>query len=196
MSEIMGPDYFYIHPAKTAGTAIAAVLRKQFQGKQSSIAYLPKAVAKGKFVFATVRNPYDRCLSLWWSLCSPGDRYGVVKAGKTTPVDLLRFIASGEFAIHKDTRNVRQLHQTCSEHIGKFKLDAVIRFETLLEDFNKLPFVKKPLTKIPIENRKPHGRPDRRPLSDPEFVCIVREWSAEDFTRFGYDPNVMPKEVN
>lgn len=195
MAETVGPSYYYIHSAKTAGMAIFTTLQAKYGGIHTSRASLSKAVVKGKFIFASVRNPYDRCLSLWHALVSPGDHYGVVAAGKTEPVELLQYIISGEFAKHGHDPAAGHLYQTCSEHIGSVKLDATLHFETLLADFNALPFVKSPLSELPIVNRKPTGRPPRWPLELPEFRRLVEEWCAEDFVRYGYRVGVIPEET-
>lgn len=195
MSETVGPSYFYIHVAKTAGMAIFTELHKRFGGRQTTLSKLPHALATGKFIFASVRNPYDRCLSLWHSLVSPGDFYGVIAAGKTDPVELLKYIVSGEFLKNGHVRRAGHLSQSCTGQIGDVKLDAVLHFETLLADFNKLPFVKEPLTELPLVNRKPRGRPERWPLKIPEFCQLVEQWCAKDFVRYGYEVGVMPEET-
>jgi len=190
----IGPGYFYIDPAKTASRAISAVLAERYNGQQCTMDELPAAVAAGAFVFASVRNPYDRCLSLWWSLTTPGDRYGVAAAAGRSPIDCLQYLSGGAFARANGATHVH-LTQSCSENVGDVKLDAVVRFESLLEDFNRLPFVTEPLAEIPIVNRKLSGRPLRWPLLDLGFLRAVESWLADDFERFGYEIGEIPNEV-
>jgi len=200
MSEVRGPTYFYIHTAKTAGQAITSVLVERYGGEACTMKLLPAAVAAGAFIFTSVRNPFDRCLSLWHSLIGAGDYYKITAAGKTEPVACMRYISSGDWRRRSMEHPAGHLDKTCSEHIGDVKLDAVLHFETLLEDFNRLPFVTEPLAELPISNRKSwgnnHGRPERWPLELPEFLQVVREWCKDDFIRFNYDIDKIPEEVH
>ena len=195
---VTGPGYYYFDCAKTATQAVTTILKGQYGGVLAWNDAVAAARDRGKYVFATVRNPYDRALSLWHVLCRPGDYHGVVAAGVTDPAACIRYLADGSYrrlrrAAGRTTRE--HLSETCSEWCGPGKLDAVVRFESLLEDVNRLPFIKAPLAEMPVVNRKPGPRPPRWPLDLPAFRGAVEEWMADDFERFGYEVGVMPEEI-
>lgn len=186
---IEGPEYYYIHCSKTASMSIRTVLMSDYGGSPTIDPWQREA-SHSKFTFASVRNPYERCLSLWWSLIQGGDSYGVVDAVGTDPVAVLDFTLGGGWGSgecpHRKQVGYSDLTRSCVDHIGNHRLDAVIRYESLNEDFSALPFVDCP-TILPIVNRKSSGRPDRWPLELPEFIEAVNRYCAKDFIVFDYE---------
>jgi len=184
---IEGPTYFYVNCAKTASRAITSELCEHYGGVRSCE---PWQYTGDKFVFASVRNPYERCLSLWWALTQAGDGYGVVSAVGDDPVAVLDFVFGAEWGAgirpHPRQGKTSNLCKSCYGFCAGLKVEAVIRYEHLDADFSALPFVQCD-TVLPVVNRKSSGRPPRWPLEQPAFIEAVHRYCAEDFIAFDYE---------
>jgi len=132
---------FYAIP-KTGTRSIYAFLQKNFGGKiiKDHRHTAPKEF-KDYFSFTVIRNPYDRVCSQWWSTCKRNkDRYGYLaqfeKRGMENTV-------KNWLQIRKEERiDIRKIQGTQSIFIKNNNIDMFLKFETLQEDFNKLPFIK------------------------------------------------------
>ena len=192
---VKGPTYFYIDPSKTATQSIIAMLN-QYYGAEPAVALVFGAmVPADTFVFASVRDPYSRAISLWWSTCghSSGDYYGWTKHCPDL-LSMVRWLYYKEWErtddpkVHKKSPSMRNITYTMSEWIAGVKLDYLIHYETLDADFRKLPFYTGQPEELPILNRKSNARArgkDEEYLT-PEVIEAINEWCCDDFEHFGY----------
>ena len=82
-----------------------------------------------------------------------------------------------------------KMHLVCHPqkywHRGN-KIDQVLKFENLNEDFKTLPFIQ-PSVELPLRNNtRPHRPPAKEMLCD-EAVALVNELYAIDFDYLGYE---------
>jgi hypothetical protein len=175
----------FIHVPKCAGQSVRHALRTYYggdeqRGEHHHTTALP-AWAREFFAFAIVRNPYDRAISLWFSMVKTreDDRYGLRKqCGSTELLPFLRWLVSiepydpilyGQAAWLRDTR-----------------LDRVLRFENLQTECERLPFwpAAKP-GPLPFRNRS-KGRLPWTIYCDSEAIALIEQWAGDDFEAYGY----------
>lgn len=159
--------FYFIHVAKTGGTAICYAL-----GIQHGPHPLASTAPHGVFSFAMVRNPYDRLQSAFHFARD------ALKETMLQGVSFCEFVLDGPALAWQPA-----LFQPMCE-----QLDAPVgyigRFEQLERCFSQV------CTQIGI-NRPPrlpvrYRTVNKEPYSH-EMRSAVRERYAKDFTRFGYD---------
>lgn len=108
----------FLHPTKTGGTSIINVLDLKKNHKP-----LHNKMGRGFFKFASVRNPYDRVVSLFYFL----------KHYETSSFDI--FLEELKFLKNQ----INYLPQNLYTHIGGKKyVDEIIYFEEIEENFFKI----------------------------------------------------------
>lgn len=187
------PKIVFVALPKTGTRTIYDILTKHFNGKlyQEHHDVIPTNMVD-HFSFCTVRNPYDRACSMWWSTSMRGlDKRGFVKKAKAkgwdnTLTSFMRVVDAG--GIGQD-----RILRTQEMFITPNRIDAKLRFTHLEEDFNKLPFVTEPI-KLPSLNMtkektgpNPHARPPWEQMMTREVVQLVNKVYGKDFKVSGYD---------
>lgn len=148
----------------------------------------------GRFTFAYVRNPWERCVSVWAK--QRGDIAKKPRAHKDTMPgefgDYIRALVDVECRLQgNDTSNVHAQHyHTQSDYLrtphGEWTADFVGRFETLWEDFARI------CKKLDVSYPGPHRLKNwtqHRPYQEyytPELREIVAHHEAEMIERFRY----------
>lgn len=132
------------------------------------------AALKKHFAFTVVRNPYDRMISYWWSTCM---REG--GAGHSLEEFLKRPIQP----------NIREFQHP---YIERNRIDKVIHFENLVQEFKQLPFYIKGTEfgwlnpTIKPSTKHPNPRPPTSELLTPEVQNTIATKFAKDFEVCGY----------
>lgn len=183
------PPFVFTGITKTATQTMFAVLSRYYGGRlddnvNAHSVEIPE-YARDRFTFTVCRNPYDRAVSLWWSTTQipdevKFDRYGF-RAACPNPDDFTAFARwlATDAPEHELTR-------TQAAHVAGVRLDAVLRFESLAEDFNRLPFYRGEPKVWPRENQTINERGPWQDYMTDEARRWVLEWCADDFNRFGY----------
>lgn len=200
------PKIAYPLIPKTGTRTMLQVLGELFpNGKQISghkLEIIPNDI-DDHFVFTTVRNPYDRLCSAWWSTCKRGeDRYGYLKAFKrhklpNEMLSFLRMIDEGKDPRHQGRpggARTNAMHAWSMKYwTTKFHIDKILRFENLLEDFRSLPFIPGDI-ELPhinpttfVVDYNPHVRPPWQELIGEEEAKLVNLMFKDDFEEFGYE---------
>ena len=166
--------WIYIGPYKCASNTLHDMLRKSpFGGawyggvKNWHSARIPVG-RWDHFTFCTVRNPYDRVISM----------YEYYKKLNPNCSDLMNF--------PKFVTTLGTLHNwstTISESVRGARIDAFIRVEYIREDLMRLRLTDQGLN-VPHWNKGTycHGKPY---YTEP-LISKVADWAREDFMRFGY----------
>lgn len=160
------PKFVYLRPTRTGSTSIQDILSAsnrtaehfgQMHNKE------PIRNLEQYYTFTSVRNPFGRAVSMYCFLI-PQNFGKTFRQFLETPFNALT--------------------QPVSDLVGDWKLDHVIRFENLLEDFKKLPFIDNSL-KFPRRNPADYYRAPEDFYGEQEVV-LVKEKYRSDFDRFGY----------
>jgi hypothetical protein len=195
-------NFLFVHIPKTAGNSIQNVLRDYSEDKIVCLAphqdgferfevrsdkfnihkhstlrdyqaELGDEVLQRLFKFATVRNPWERMISLFFSAGrgpAAWDREQFVKFVAQKP-SLADYVALGG--------NNTKPHRFDN-------MDYLIRYENLNDDFNKVcNLIGIPWVPLPVRNKS-----NRRHYSsyyDDELVELVRNRFPEEIIHFGYE---------
>ena len=144
----------FIAVPKTGTRTIYKVLEEQYDGRRQVDHQISvPGVNRNFFTFIIKRNPYDRICSVYWALCRrnpKSDAYGWIKSlnerGLANNLEnFLLIVKSGKK--HRVNHPIPQY-----KYYRGNRIDRVLRFENLQEDFNQLPFVKGPF-ELPHANR-------------------------------------------
>jgi len=185
-------DVVFVAIPKTGTRSIYYILKNQYGGKlyKEHLPVIPKQFIH-YFSFCVVRNPYDRICSAYWSLCHrQGDRYGYkgMFAKRRQPNTLVSFLDAIKLDFQRRRRELPQ-YKFHEEN----RIDQILRYETLQEDFNTLPFLTNPVT-LPRSNSTTEGRTKATPKPRPPWEQLVtveagqmiNEMFAKDFKLFNY----------
>lgn len=185
-------QFIFVHIPKVAGVSIEtnfkefAVNNKGSNGEKlirHSIARqirdtLPGDIFRNYFKFAFVRNPWDRWVSLYFFILQ-----------KTTHEEHERvksFRNFDKFVVESINQKRAQQINAITDENGKFLVDFVGRYETLVEDIHTvcriLNISKK--TAFPYLNQSRHR--DYRAYYSEETKRMVEEYFKDDIRLFGY----------
>jgi hypothetical protein len=140
------------------------------------------------FRWTVVRNPYDRCFSLWWFECkNPNRRTKSPHFGMSFREHMLMNIRCRD---HGDPlHDVPEARMTQTRYVEQSGAQRVFHLE-FLDELQQLPFFNK-IHPIPHHNQASSDRPRHF------FECfggdeeeLVWEYCAEDFKNFGYKRNL------
>jgi len=181
--------FIYIAIAKTGTRSVYNILKEKYGGKEigDHRREVPEQY-KQMFTFTTVRNPYDRACSAYWSVCNEnaGDKYGWItlfksKGYKNTLANYLWCVSEG---LGYQTTSVPQMFW-----ITPNRIDYTIRMERFEYGFSKLPFVSGN-DRLPHENSSRFTKFPPRPVSSAlltnEAITLINKIYREDFDHLEY----------
>lgn len=176
----------YTAPCKTATQTMFEVLREWYDGTLLANVNMhdPRIPPQFHdwFSFITVRNPYDRAVSLWWSTTQRTvDKYQFRQLCPR-PDDFTSFCQW----LATDAPD-RDLTWTMSQYVKLERIDAILHFETLQQDFAKLPLYRGEPGTWPHENQTINSREPWQHYMTDEAAMWVQRWAGEDFDTFGYE---------
>ena len=179
---------------KTATRSIYRFLANEYDGKiQGDHKTIIPSDYKDFFKFAVVREPYDRLCSAYWHSCwrPDRDRYQFEKRMKERglPNTFESFL---EIIQDPNTRGRHATTQT--SYLANNTFDMLLRFETLSEDFNKLPFLEHPVELDVVNSTysKPFKSRKVRPANNdklltPRAIELINKVYRNDFEKLGYE---------
>jgi len=175
------PKVVFVAIPKTGTRSVTEYIRtylaaKRFKGTSTHTVKIPRALSH-HYSFTVVRNPFDRLVSYWWSTCMRPQGF---------QLSFEQFLKREHPSLQSRTQSYFQY-----PYIVENKLDKIIRYETLNEEFQQLPFYKdrttlqwlNPTTKV-WKNIPP--RPPTSELLTPKIKDIIRSDFAKDFEVCGY----------
>lgn len=156
---------------------------------------LEHARSLGLYVFTTVRNPYNRLLSLWVQVASPGyePKHHVLDAdGKSVLYDGMPFYQFAYEALRIPPQSADPHYRPQYLLTDNFNgIDQLLRVETLARDWAQLQRkAKQPLRDIEWHNRSQHGSCWQ--YYTPYLMSMVQEYYAQDFAMLGYSTELPP----
>ena len=172
----------FLAPQKTGTRSVYEIMKKYYNGRplEEHGENIPDRDKKSHYTtFITARNPYDRIISLWWSMCKrEGDRYEYKKLMQDKKLDnrpesFLKVLKPRESRTQADY------------HKGN-RIDYIIHTENLEEEFKQLPFYK-PEIEFPCINTTSDVRPSTKDLINDEYINLINNMYKEDFDLLGYE---------
>lgn len=187
---MVGDEWVYIAPPKTGTRSMYAWLAEHYGGKRVHPSEDHQRVIpdehRDKFVFTTVRNPYARFVSIYWSMYPPRawSRQAKLRqqVGGARMSDLLTLLTTrgdelgvGGMPIHTFLDDV--------------KPDMLLRIEHINEDREMLPFQWSGRAPDPVtrENRIAGSSPKVRDVLHPDLRKQIQTWAGSDFELGGYE---------
>lgn len=175
------PNYFFIHIEKTGGTSIEKALGLP---KQNHVPYkhLPPNVKRDSFLFAFVRNPWDKVVSQY---------HFRKRVGQAMPknLDFNSWLIKAYVENHKSVFDVPVMFKTCkwwiSDDNNEVKVDFIGRFENITRDYNIVRGLIKEGEDLTHENATQRDR-DYRVYYTDETAEIISNHFKEDIELFGY----------
>lgn len=143
---------------------------------------------KNYYAFITVRNPYDRAVSMWYFVInSIGSTKSHIKFKEGVPsgsfVDFMKFLI-----VERKNNLENPFFRTQAEYLKPNRFDMILEMEKLGNDFNKLPFLHheeelKHLNKtIDVSNIIDVPRKvNAFNYINQEAIDLINEYYAEDF---------------
>lgn len=207
------PKFLYIDIPKTASRSTLLTLRKNFDGDifRPPLSHNPDPTEgyDDYFKFCTVRHPYDRMCSLWWHTCKRGlDKWNYISdmgANENTLLNFLKVYKARRESVDistywaswpRETGNWDSIHIAPQNlYAENINFDCILRYETLQEDFNKLPFMTAPIelpvmntTLVPSRNHREGFilRPPTEEMLNDETKEFIYNMSKEEFDMFNY----------
>lgn len=177
--------FVYLGPPKTASTTLHHWLSQPAfcdhrweplpDSQHSSV--LPTGV-EHYFKFASIRDPFDRCVSLWRHSQSRTS----LAAGDAPEMTFSQFVF--------DWQDSASYFYRCSQRqlLGSVQLDAIVRFEHLEQDLFRLPFIAaaQNLEPLPMKNRNPvHRLQTWASLRTGTLEAVIRYRWGDDLAAFG-----------
>lgn len=167
------PNVVFVAIPKTGTRSVVKYMEKHLGarktiGTRTHSIRIPPALRK-HYAFTTIRNPFDRMVSYWWSTCMRPQ--------------------GSKMKFETFLRGNKRSHQY--PFITNNKLDKIIRYENLNEEFATLPFYIEgtSLEHINTTVREWNGIPPRPPtheLITPKIEKMIVEIFAKDFEVLGY----------
>lgn len=185
----------FIHIPKTGGGSVQQALRQAgFLGGKASHSTYMSYKKRPKIVAVTLRNPYDRFLSMYyWTMKKP-------KLYKSK-IDI-NSITFEKFVLEDEYKNIINSYQyywkplthwiTDNTQVdGNINIDHLLRFENLQNDFDEMCEKYKIKTKLPHLNENQKFPSNKRPSSDKLLTDDVKAKICEvwgtDFEIFNYE---------
>jgi hypothetical protein len=212
MKDDMNKKFIFIHIPKTAGITIRNILSKydtyQFKNNYTGhkcdanwwFNHLGEHEFNKNFLFTTIRNPFDRLVSIYFYYLNGGNQGAEDKKfGEIFPNNFKDFILDidnidyvNRHCIFKEIwKNVRPTEPQYTRIFNNTNVKNdhslyLIKFENLQEDFdivcNKIGI---PIQKLPHKNKTKHKHYTK--YYDDETKEIVAEKYAKDIKYFGYE---------
>ena len=178
--------FVFVAIPKTGTRTIYKILKENYKPSFTKDYYnhIPKWASK-YFRFTVIRNPYARAVSLWYSLIrKPGVSNGLARAIRGMNLaEFFKFLiknAENGGTYHPLTLNTQSLYFK-----SVIRFDAILRTESLEQDFLDLPFVNEDI-KAKFKNKFPHLNKDVRGFNykaylTNEAIEAINIYYSEDF---------------
>ena len=176
LSEHYGATFFRDYPFKDFKDGPISPDWRSEGPDWKHVCHLPEQFSD-YFIFATIRNPYTLEISRYHHDL----RHQYIQEG--FPRFVRRLVGA-----EKPPTLKRKLHQV-ADYVPppgcvRFRLNAVVKLESMDEDFSRLPFYRPGLKLGHL-----HQSLAKPPVYTSGLAAIVREAYCEDFEYFGYDPS-------
>jgi len=143
----------------------------------------------------SVRNPYSRAVSAWWSNIKRPVEQGRQMGNATwvlrSEIRSTEFIDFCRWLLNQNPRRVLQsyrpaLYGSQAAWYQGIPIDTWLHTETLDTDLRALPFIPAGV-KLGRENATSNVYGDWHDYMTPETVELINRWAEPDFDQFGYE---------
>lgn len=180
--------FVFVAIPKTGSKSMAAFLLDKFEAYRHGFHHQWKVpeLKQDYYIYSVVRNPYERCFSMWWFACKTDNRSGSVFK-KGTPFDTyMNWVIQRKSFDPNPRRNVPELFMSQSMWFDKSGARQFLKLEDIPASLDALPFYKS-ATEFPHKNRLD----EKSDLTFWDYfgqreAALVHQYCEEDFERFGY----------
>jgi len=197
-------QWAYLGPPKTASTAMHFMLQQEpwcgeMPNPDNQHDMLVPDECIDFFVFATIRDPYERAMSLYWHYLRDVRRIRGLMDGQTREQFTKNPLPETEFPFRDYMKAVLENRLRVIDDPGApfftftlsdwlhdaMPLDAYVHQENLSEELVRLtPFGER---KIVVPRKNAPGRKPWSEFKTEGTIALVDAWAEEDFRRFGYE---------
>ena len=170
----------FLAPPKTGTRTIYSILKKYYGTKliEEHGQILRRKEQQEYYTFIISRNPYDRMCSGYWACCQrSGDKYRY-KEYLGPNNTLAEFI--------KRFAGTRRCMPTQAVYHMNNKIDKILEFDNLEQEFNQLPFLNQ-YHELPTLNKTSNERPHWTKMLTEEAVTIINSIYKCDFELLKYE---------
>jgi hypothetical protein len=147
---------------------------------------------KDFFIFTTVRNPFERMVSIWNALINLEEyrvRYLPIVGGESFS-DFVHWITKQTKESRPKGRGAAVL-TTQSEWLEGIRVDQYLKLENIDKEIQTLPFYsnakEQPFERVPKVLARKHVV--WNDLKNDELRSLIVNWANKDFENFNYDKN-------
>lgn len=187
--------FIFVSTPKTGTHSVFKLLPEIFDTSRVEGAYhetnIPEKY-KEYYVFTTVRNPFERMVSIWNALINLEEyrvRYLPIVGGDTFE-DFVKWITVQTVDTRPKGRGAAVL-TTQSEWLKGINIDQYLKLEDIDNEIETLPFFSNAnldnYIKVPKVLARKHL--SWNDLKSDELRSIIVSWAYDDFVNFGYDVN-------
>jgi len=181
--------YVFMSTPKTGTHSMYRLLIDRFDGHQLDGAYHRRDIPdeyREYFIFTTVRNPYDRTVSIWHALTERENYRDIYVPiiGSDKFSDFVDWLVN----TNEDNRPRGKggiLIPTQSNYLKSVYIDKFLQIENIEEQFQSLPFVEHSVAVPKLLSRRHLGWSD---LKSSKVNIKLTAFLEEDFANFNYIP--------
>jgi len=189
IKKIYGKNIIFIHINKNGGTSVISVLngKKIHLTVKEVIKIIGKKRFEKSFIFTVVRNPFERCVSQYFHRVKTNQCLM-----KDNPIEFKEWIKK-VYGSKKDPyyhdRQYKMFYpqvKWLNDAKNVIKIDLILRFENLDNDFNSMSNKFGLNKKLPHLNISKREKSNYREYYDTASRRIVEKYFQEDLEYFDY----------
>ncbi|MEP0072762.1 MAG: sulfotransferase family 2 domain-containing protein [Marinomonas sp.] len=182
--------FVFISTPKTGTHTMYKILPEEYEGELQPGPYHQKNIPENYanyFVFTTVRNPFERMVSIWHALIER-ENYRptfLPLVGSESFLEFVKWITSLAPKERPKGKGGVLLYPQ-SEWLKDVELDKFLKIENIDSEFPSVPFYVKPSEQKKIPKVLARKHKTWSDVQCKETRKLIVDWAKEDFVNFNY----------